>query len=365
MSKKKQLILSKEHYKRYRLSFIVLGGLVIGLFIFMVLSIGIGPVSIHPFSVIKILMSKLWLPLGEDELVQSTAIIYGIRLPRLILAVLIGAALAVSGASLQGLFRNPLADPGLIGVSSGAALAAASVIIVIGPALANKISPFLQSALLPVAAFSGGLLATWVVYRISAQQGRTSVSTMLLAGVAINAIAAAGIGYLVFTADDNQIRNLTFWTLGSLGGSVWTAVYVASPFLLLSIIGLPLFSKKMNAMLLGEQEARHLGVNTERIKKIIIVLAALGVGAAVSVSGVIGFIGLVVPHLLRLVIGPDHRFLMPGSVLLGALMLLGSDLIARMIVIPAELPIGVVTSTIGAPFFLWLLMRNRSLSNYL
>ncbi len=174
--------------------------------------------------------------------------------------------------------------------------------------------------------------------------------------------AAAGIGYLIFSADDNQIRDLTFWTLGSISGATWEVVYKSAPFLIISCIGLPFFSKQMNVMLLGENEAKYLGIDTERVKKVIIFLSALGIGAAVAVSGIIGFVGLVVPHLLRLIIGPDHRFLIPNSILLGALLLLASDLFARMVVIPAELPIGIVTSNIGAPFFLWLLIRNKSLS---
>ncbi|MEQ9265749.1 MAG: iron chelate uptake ABC transporter family permease subunit [Balneolaceae bacterium] len=349
---------------RYKKQSITLSVLFIGLIFFAIISIGTGPVTIAPKIVIQILASKLgWLEL-DDSFSQFSAIVFSIRLPRVIMAMLIGATLAVSGAALQGLFRNPLADPTLIGVSSGSALAAASIII-LGAQLSVFLPAFISNALLPIASFCGGLLATWLVYIISTKSGKTSVATMLLAGIAINALAAAGIGYLIFTADDIQIRDITFWTLGSIGSSIWDTVFKTAPFLLISLIGLPLLSKHMNIMLLGESEARHLGVNTQLIKKTVIVLAALGIGSAVAVSGIIGFVGLVVPHLLRLVIGPDHRFLMPGSILLGALLLLSSDLFARMIAVPAELPIGIVTSTIGAPFFLWLLVRKRSVANYL
>lgn len=343
----------------------LLAGLLIALISFAILSVGIGAVSIEPSVVLKIFANKLgFLDFAEDELVQSSAIIYSIRLPRVILAILVGATLAISGAALQGLFRNPLADPTLIGVSSGSALAAAFVII-LGAQLFSFLPDYLYSALLPISAFVGGLIATLLVYTISTSSGKTNIATMLLAGIAVNAVTAAGIGFLVFSADDVQIRDLTFWTLGSLGGSVWNTVAKSAPFLLITIIGLPLFSKQMNVMLLGEHEARYLGVNTQFVKKAIILLATLGIGASVAVSGIIGFVGLVVPHLLRLMIGPDHRFLMPGSILLGALLLLASDLFARMVVIPAELPIGIVTSAIGAPFFLWLLIRNRSISAHL
>tara|TARA_R110000868_G_scaffold235273_8_gene489123 strand:+ start:30157 stop:31251 length:1095 start_codon:yes stop_codon:yes gene_type:complete len=338
--------------------------LFIVLLFFSVLSIGTGPVSIAPSVVLKILVSKLGLIELNDTFSQFSAIVFSIRLPRIIMAILVGATLAISGAALQGLFRNPLADPTLIGVSSGSALAAAAVII-LGGSLTALLPSFIASKLLPISAFLGGLIATWLVYIISTQLGRTSVATMLLAGIAINALAAAGIGYLIFTANDIQIRDITFWTLGSIGGSVWNTVFNTAPFLSLSIIGLSLLSRQMNLMLLGETAAKHLGMNTERIKKLVILLAALGIGSAVSVSGIIGFVGLVVPHLLRLFIGPDHRFLMPGSILLGALLLLSADFFARMVAIPAELPIGIVTATIGAPFFLWLLIRNRSTAKYL
>ena len=338
--------------------------LLLALFAFAVFSIGIGPVQIEPGLVLKILLSKAGFGSIGEELETYSAIVYSIRLPRTILAILIGASLAVAGAALQGLFRNPLADPQLIGVSGGAALAAAFVII-LGKEMLISIPSSLSGALLPFAAFIGGLAATWLVYFISTKAGKTSVATMLLAGIAINALAQAGIGYLIFGADDDQIRDLTFWRLGSLSGTVWTTVFKSAPFLLISIIGLPLLSKQMNVILLGENEARHLGVNTEFIKKTVIILSALGIGAAVAVSGTIGFVGLVVPHLLRLIIGPDHRFLMPASVLFGGLLLLASDLFARTIVAPAELPIGIVTATIGAPFFLWLLIKKRALTNLL
>ena len=350
--------------QRYRKPVFTLVLLFAGLIAFGIISIGLGPVSIEPRVVLNILLHKAGFTTLDDSLLSFSAIVYSIRLPRVVMAILIGAALAVSGAALQGLFRNPLADPTLIGVSSGSALMAATVII-LGGSITAMLPGFISASLLPVAAFVGGLGATWLVYLISSKNGKTSVATMLLAGIAINALAAAGIGYLIFTADTDQIRDLTFWTLGSIGGSVWGSVFKSAPFLLISIVGLPLLSKQMNVMLLGENEARHLGINTELIKKTVIILSALGIGSAVAMSGIIGFVGLVVPHLLRLVIGPDHRFLMPGSVLLGALLLLASDLFARMIVMPAELPIGIVTSTIGAPFFLWLLIRNRNLTNYL
>ena len=338
--------------------------LVVSLFFLTIISIGTGAVSIPAGVVLKIIASQFTGGLGVDELVQSEAIVMSIRLPRILMAITVGATLAICGATLQGLFRNPLADPQLIGVSSGAALGAAFIII-FGSSLIEVLPIESSLSLIPFMSFFGGLIATIVVYKISSLNGKTSVSTMLLAGIAINALCAAAIGYLIFSADDNQIRDFTFWTLGSLNGSTWKSFYSVLPFLAFSIVVLPFLSNKINIILLGESEAKYLGINVERLKQYVILLTALGVGAAVAVSGIIGFVGLVVPHLLRLIIGPDLRTLMPASILFGALLLLGSDLVARTVVAPTELPIGIVTSTIGAPFFIWLLIRNRNLRNYL
>jgi iron complex transport system permease protein len=320
----------------------------------VLLNVGLGAVRIAPPQVAAILLDRLGVPLDVPFETQQAAVLLAIRLPRVVLGALVGAALAVSGAAMQGLFRNPLADPGLLGVSTGAALAAATV-IVLGGALGVG-----GAWLLPVAAFVGGLLVTLLVYALATSQGRTAVATMLLAGVAVNAVAGSATGFLTFLADDAQLRDLTFWSLGSLGGATWRALLSAAPFLLLCILLMPQLARPLNAFLLGEAEAGHLGVRVEVVKAAIIVLSALAVGAAVSVSGIIGFVGLVVPHLLRLALGPDHRTLLPGSVLLGAALLLFADLFARTVVAPAELPIGIVTSLVGGPFFLWLLLRDRS-----
>jgi iron complex transport system permease protein len=283
---------------------------------------------------------------------RQAMVLWGIRLPRVVLGVLVGAGLSVSGAAMQGLFRNPLADPALVGISSGAALGAV-VTIVLGTALPDGWAEMAGPFLLPLAAFAGGALATLLVYRLATSGGRTSVATMLLAGVAINAVAGAGTGLMTFLADDDQLRDLMFWTLGSLGGATWTRLAVVAPLILIGVaVTLPL-ARPLNALLLGEAEAGHLGIDTQRVKRRVITLAALVVGAATAVSGIIGFIGLVVPHLLRLALGPDHRLLLPGSALLGA------DLLARTVVAPAELPIGIVTALVGGPFFLWLLLRDR------
>ncbi|MBK5932202.1 FecCD family ABC transporter permease [Halochromatium salexigens] len=319
------------------------------------LSIAIGPVAIPLAEVLRTLGALAGLPVAEVA-PQHEAVILSIRLPRTLLGLLVGAGLAVAGAAMQGLFRNPLADPGLIGVSAGAALAAVSVIVLGGQGLA-----FLTQALgpfsLPIAAFAGGLVTTLLVYRLASRDGRTSVTTLLLAGIAINALAGAGTGLLTYLADDQQLRTLTFWSMGSLGGATWPAVGSAALLIAVPLLALPLLARTLNALLLGEAEAGHLGIAVQRMQPLIVALAALAVGAAVAVSGIIGFVGLVVPHLLRLALGPDHRLLLPGAALLGGSLLLLADLLARTLVTPAELPIGILTALLGGPFFLALLLR--------
>lgn len=321
----------------------------------MLASVGGGAVSISPGQVLSILASQIGLSLPWSFEVQQEMVLIGIRLPRVLLGVCVGAGLSVSGALIQGLFRNPLADPGLVGVSSGAALGAA-VSIVLGGMIPGLVAFASGSVTIAAAAF-GGLATTVLVYRIATRSGRTSVSTMLLAGIAVNALCGAGTGMLVLLADDNQLRDLTFWTLGSLGGATWDVLAIVAPLVILVLAASPRLARALNAMLLGESEANHLGVRTERVKRYVIGLAALAVGSVTAVSGLIGFVGLVVPHLVRLLLGPDHRTLLPGSALLGGGMLLATDLLARIIIQPAEVPIGIITALGGAPFFLWLLLH--------
>jgi iron complex transport system permease protein len=317
-----------------------------------------GAVAITPGQIAAILAARFGatLPWWEFEPRQES-ILFAIRLPRVILSAAVGAVLALSGAAVQALFRNPLADPALLGISSGAALAAAAA-IVLADALGAASSPTSQLILLPAAAFAGSLLAAFAVYRIGRGAGPAEVATLLLAGIAVNAFAGAAIGLLSFLASESQLRSLTFWTLGSLGSATWTSLLATTPLFALTLAGIPPLAGELNALLLGESEARHLGVDVERLRRRLVVLIALGVAAAVSVTGIIGFVGLVVPHLLRLAAGPDHRLLLPGAALLGAMLLTAADLVARTVIAPAELPIGVVTALLGAPFFLWLLRRD-------
>jgi iron complex transport system permease protein len=325
-----------------------------------VVAIGQGAVAIAPGRVAEILLAKITGGRAALE-GRDALVVLNIRLPRVLLGMLVGAALAVSGALMQGLFRNPLADPGLVGVSAGAALAAAAT-IVLGDYLAGTLMT-LPFAVLPVGAFCGGLVSTLILYLIATRQGRTSISTMLLAGVALGALAGALTGLLAFLSDDRQLRDLTFWSLGSLGGASWTKLTVVAPIMLPLLLFVPLLARGLNALMLGEAEAYHLGLPVQRIKALAILLVALAVGASVATAGVIGFVGIVVPHLIRLAIGPDHRLLLPLSALGGAMLLTGADIGARLIVAPAELPIGIVTAAIGAPFFLWLLLRKAGVSD--
>ncbi len=328
------------------------------LFLSFLLAVGSGAVAIAPAQLVSILAAQIGIDLPWGYTRREEIVLMAIRLPRAILAIQVGAGLAISGAALQGLFRNPLADPALIGVSAGAALAAVSM-IVFGSLIAASLTFLSGPYLLPLAAFAGGLAATWLVYRIANRNGRTDVATMLLAGVAVNAVTTASIGFLIFVSTDQQLRDLNFWLLGGLGGKTWREILPASLFMIAAGAGLSLFARHLNALLLGEGEARHLGFNIEQTKRMIVVLVALTTGASVAITGIIGFVGLVVPHLVRLLIGPDHRVLMPASMLLGAAILLLADLGARTIVLPAELPVGILTSCIGGPFFLWLLLRRR------
>jgi iron complex transport system permease protein len=289
---------------------------------------------------------------------RDRIIIHDIRMPRVALGILVGAGLAVSGAVMQGLFRNPLADPGIVGVSAGAGLCAVAM-IVLGTGALAPVSALLGIFALPLSAFLGGLAATLVLYAIATRQGRTSVATMLLAGIAMGAMAAALTGLLIFVADDRQLRDLTFWSLGSLAGATWTKVLAAGPPILAAILLAPFLAKGLNALALGEATAHHLGVPVQRTKHLAVVAVAAATGAAVAVSGGIAFVGIVVPHVLRLAIGPDNRYLLPSSALLGGIVLLAADAVSRTIVVPAELPIGIVTAAVGGPAFMWILLRRR------
>ncbi|WP_372737829.1 FecCD family ABC transporter permease [Neptunomonas sp.] len=292
-------------------------------------------------------LSDIWE--GSD---LSRRILYELRLPRVLLVMLSGGLLAIAGAVVQALFRNPLADPGLIGVSGGAALAAVAWQVVASAALGSGIW---VSAGTPLAAFAGGMLVTFFVIRIARNTSGISALTLLLTGIAINAIAGAGIAGLKYLSDSMTLRQVTFWLMGNVQGASWWAVLML---LLISVIFVPVLIRhavRLNLLLLGEQQALLLGIDVEKTQRRLVLITALMVGAVVSMMGLIGFVGLVVPHLVRLVNGPDNRFLLPMSFLLGALLLLLADLVARIIAAPAELPIGLITALIGGPVFLFMI----------
>ncbi|MDP3857432.1 MAG: iron ABC transporter permease [Stagnimonas sp.] len=338
---------------RPRLRFLLIPALILLLLAATILALCIGPLAlINPLTLLGSALG--WQPPLPDFLLP---VLLQIRLPRLLMAILIGAALAVAGAAMQGLFRNPLADPGLIGVSAGAALAA-TLWLALKPALpALALLP--PQAVLPLAAFIGGSLAALAALRLGQREGHTSVATLLLAGLAINAVTLAAIGLLQQLTDDATLRDITRWMLGSLGKAGWPEIIVAAPLLLAPVLLLPREARALDALLLGEAEAAHLGVDVERLKMRVLLLAVLAVGASVALAGMIGFIGLLAPHLLRLLAGPSHRLLLPASALLGASLLLLADTAARSVAAPLELPVGALTALIGGPFFLWLLARYR------
>lgn len=322
----------------------------------MLFSLTLGPAQISIMESFLLIISAI--P-GAGSLIDVNqfpsihqVIIVDIRMPRVILAALVGSALAAVGTTFQGLFKNPMADPYIIGVSSGAALGAA-IAIVLG---AESMISFWA---LPAAAFLGALLSTWLVYNIARVGGRVPVYTLLLSGVALSAFASALMSF-VMILNASEMRQIVFWMLGSFSGKGWSHVTVAFPFILLGILGLWVFARDLNAMLFGEDTAQNLGIDTERLKKLLLIIAALTVAAAVAVSGTIGFVGLIIPHIVRLLVGPDHRILLPASVLAGASFMVATDTLARIALAPTEIPVGIITAFFGGPFFIYLLRRKKT-----
>ncbi|HTJ50128.1 MAG TPA: iron ABC transporter permease [Cyclobacteriaceae bacterium] len=335
---------------------VILTGLVIFLILLFLISLSIGAVSVSVREIIQILVAKVGIGTHAQD-VQSMVLL-NIRLPRLVFTVLIGAALGISGGALQGLFRNPLVEPGTIGVSSGAALGAILVILggkLISPVLAEALGNWLS----PLFAFLGGIAATLVTLRLGSYEGRTQITILILAGVAISAIASAAIGLSIFYADEQQLRTFSFWTLGDLSVATWQKIAMLTPIISISVVGLVAMAKPLNALALGEAEAFHSGVHVERLKISIILLCAMAIGTSVAFAGIISFVGLVVPHVIRMLFSPDHELVLPASAITGACLLILADIFARTIVAPAELPIGIVTAIVGTPFFLYLLISTK------
>jgi len=348
------------------------------------LALGSGSVALAPGELAAVLLRGLarWAGIGAPapQSLAETAVV-SLRLPRVLLAMACGAGLALAGATMQALFRNPLADPALIGVSAGAAVAAATTTVLGAALLSGSVAAgsaaagsatagyaaagsvaagpsaavWAQSVAAPIAACAGGWLAVALVVRVARVGSRLDAATMLLAGIAINALAGAAIGFLAQLADDRQLRGLTFWTFGSLSGAGWGSALAVCGALVAGVWALRGRARPLNALLLGDADAGHLGVDVERLKRRLVAVAAVVTGVAVSACGTIGFVGLVAPHLARLAVGPDHRWLLPLSAACGAALLVAADWAARTWFAPSELPIGVLTALIGAPLFIGLL----------
>lgn len=279
-----------------------------------------------------------------------------IRLPRVLLCAITGAILSVSGVLLQGLFRNPIVEPGLIGTSAGAAFGA-SIVFVFAIQMSEEIRSIAGTLLVPLFAFGGGLLATFLVYSISKSQKKISVTSLLLVGIAINAIGLSGTGFMSYVARDPQARSITFWNLGTFSGATWPQVFITAGVAFIVFVISLRYSKQLNALILGEEEASHLGIEPEKLKKRIMILSTAMVAVATAFVGVISFIGLIVPHILRLLIGSDNKKLIPASMIVGAIILTVADMGARLLLAPAEVPIGIITSIAGAPVFIFLLKK--------
>ena len=339
-------------FSKQRLSRWVLIGLSVLLVGIVMLSLTKGAYSIGLSQVIAALIEPFGYHLDAFDL-RAANVLMQIRLPRIILSVLVGGGLGIAGAALQGLFRNPLVEPGLIGVSSGSALFAV-IFLVVFPGI-TSIFPILERLGLPMFSFLGGLVNVFAVYYLGAKKEGENTATIILAGVAINALAGALIGLTLFYADDTALRSFTFWSLGDLSVASWEKLPIAALLICIPSLVLLKGSKNLNALALGEKEAFYMGVNVNRTKVTLLVSTALIVGVAVSLTGMIGFVGLIVPHLMRISFGADHKLVLPGSFILGAILLNFADLLARTIAIPAEMPIGVITSLLGAPFFIGLI----------
>lgn len=334
--------------------------LIVSILILIALAIGSLFMGVYDFggkSPLKVLYGFVT---GSTEISLSEKyVIWDVRLARIVMAILIGSILAVSGTSMQGMFKNPLATPDLIGITAGATLMAA-ITIVLGSYFREYLPEFVQYSLLSIAAFIGALLTTLLVYKISTSQGKTNVVIMLLSGVAITALGFAVVGFLIYLSKDEQLRDLTFWNLGSLGGATWGKNGILLIVMIVSYSVLINKGKALNAMMLGEKDAGHLGIPVERIKKQIVVMVALMVGACVAFSGTIGFVGLIVPYILRLIFKSNYQIILPLSAVMGSILLLVADTFSRTVVAPSEIPIGVLTAFMGAPVFIAILIRFKN-----
>ncbi|MET9318645.1 iron ABC transporter permease [Streptomyces sp. NPDC003038] len=333
-----------------RTALLLTAALVAALLLLALLSAGVGAYPIPTGDVLASVQHRTGLGGAPLDRVGES-VLWNVRLPRVVLALLVGSSLGCAGALMQGVFGNPLAEPGVIGISAGAAVGAVAAI---GLGLS-----FLGNWTITACAFVAGLITVTAVYLLSRNGGRTEVVTLILTGIAVNAFAGALIGLFIFFADSGQVNQITFWQLGSLAQATWPKVLAVLPCAVAGLLVAPFYARRLDLLALGERPARHLGIDVERLRLALILVVALLTAAAVAVAGIITFIGLLVPHLLRMATGPGHRFLIPGSALAGAVVLVAGDLAARTLALPAELPLGVLTALLGSPFFFWLLRRTR------
>ena len=323
------------------------------LVVMMIVSVGPGPVGLGVGAIMRVIVHEV-LGVGQPQPQLETTVVMTLRLPRVLFGVLVGAALAVSGASLQSLLRNPLAGPGIIGVSGGASMGAVAAIV-----LLPSLSGIAVAWVVPAAAFLGGLLVTSVIYALARPRAGSGTARLLLVGIAIGSAAAAVTGFLTYAADDDELQTVVFWQMGSLGHLDWIKLAVAAPVIIGCCIVLTLLARHLDLLSLGDRQARHLGLDVARTRKIVIAMTALLTGTSVAFTGTIGFIGLVVPHLARLLCGPPHRRVLPVSAVLGALLIVFADTLSRTIAPRDEVPIGLFTAALGAPFFLIVVLRTK------
>ncbi|TKS55221.1 iron ABC transporter permease [Luteimonas yindakuii] len=317
----------------------------------ILLSFGVGPLKVAPADVLHAIGVQLGLAAPGDLSTRDISVVWNLRIPRALLGAMVGASLALAGASLQGLFGNPLADPGIVGVTQGASLGAVAAIVLGASALGYWT--------IPVAAFLGGALATTLIYLLARPGRGEGTATLLLVGIAIGAACSAAIGLLTYVADSAELQSLVFWQMGSLARVGWTDVAAAAPVFAVGVGALLTMATPLDMLALGERQARHIGLDVRSARLRLITFSALLVGSAVAFAGSIGFVGLVVPHVVRLIVGPGHRLLLPLSALLGALLVVLADTAARTLDPPSEIPLGLFTAAIGAPFFLWLVLRPK------
>ncbi|MFD1769981.1 FecCD family ABC transporter permease [Sphingobacterium suaedae] len=337
---------------------IIIAILGVTLAVVAILSLGLGAFHVPVVDVVQLLLHKIGIKTRALDDGMQHDVLFVVRFPRVLLGIFVGAALGTSGAAIQGIFRNPLAEPGLIGISAGASLFAV-LVIAFEHVLFVGLSQILGYYILIFGAFIGAALTAFVVYQLSLKAGRPQVTTMLLAGIAINGFAGALTGLMTYMATEQQLRTITFWMLGSLGGATWENLIAVAPMILLAVFALLFFGKPLNAFALGEMQADLLGMRTDRVKLGVVALATLAVGASVAVSGIIGFVGLLVPHTVRMLGGADNRYVLLASMLLGALTLTSADVLSRTLIAPIELPIGVITALLGTPVFLYILIKEK------